>query len=96
MFVKLLLVLVIMTASGAALLEMRAERLAAEHDIAQLHRRIDDHRRAVWDAQVRVADRAGPSSLRRTLARGDRAYEAIPVPEDAPASGRYAAAPPRR
>ena len=93
MFGKLLLVLVTMAATGAALLGMRADRLAAEHEIAKLHRAIDENRRAVWDAQVRVADAAGPEALRETLAGTGLEFEAVVEPMKGPERGsRYAAA----
>lgn len=93
MFGKLLLVLVTMAATGAALLGMRADRLAAEHDIAKLHRAIDENRRAVWDAQVRVADAAGPEALRETLAQTGMEFEAVVEPmRTIGRDSRYAAA----
>lgn len=95
MFGKLLMVLVATAATGAALLGMRSDRLAAEHDIAALHREIDRNRRAVWDAQVRIADATGPKALRETLARSEMEFEPVVEPMQEPGRDRrYAAASP--
>lgn len=98
MFPKLLILLVAMAATGAVLLGLRADRLAGEHEIAHLHQRIDDSRRAVWDAQVRVADDAGPEAIQRMLAESGVELQPVLAAEPTPSGeNRYVAAePPRR
>jgi len=94
MFWRVMLVVVAMAATGVSLLGLRAQRLASEHEIAELHRRIDDGRRAVWDAQVRVAGEVAPDALAQRLADSGTAYESVvPAYEPIAARRRYAAMP---
>ena len=69
MFVKLLTALVFAVAIGAAVFNLRQQRLELMHEITGLHRQMNSDRQATWDTQVRIAERAQPQALREALAR---------------------------
>lgn len=54
---------------GLWLLALRQQRFALAHDMARLHRQIDEHRRDLWDQQERITAMLEPSTLRRAIAR---------------------------
>ena len=75
MFVKLLTALVFAVVIGAAIFNLRQQRLELMHEITGLHREMNQDRQATWDAQVRIAERAQPQALREALARAGMQME---------------------
>lgn len=75
MFVKLLTALVFAVVIGAAVFNLRQQRLELMHEITDLHREMNKDRQATWDTQVRIAERAQPQALREALARAGMEME---------------------
>ncbi|MEX0777437.1 MAG: hypothetical protein WD042_17165 [Phycisphaeraceae bacterium] len=77
MFVKLTVLVLMITATSASLLWLRQQRLQIGHDIAQAHRQIDANRQLVWDLRAKVAQRVEPTALNDALARADLNLEPV-------------------
>jgi len=69
MFAKLLTALVLAVIVGAAVFNLRQQRLELMHEITVLHRQMDQDRQATWDTQVRIASRTSPDALHEALSR---------------------------
>ncbi len=81
MFAKLMVLILAGTATAAALLWLRQQRLELAHDIANAHRQIDEARQATWDLQVKVACYVEPNSLNQALARAELKLEPLLTPQ---------------
>ena len=80
MFPKLLAVLVGTVVIAAALLAVRQQRLATMHEMAVLHRQVQQQRQALWASQVKIAQRSRPDELRAALARAGVTVEPLATP----------------
>lgn len=69
MFAKLLTALVLAVIVGAAVFNLRQQRLELMHEITVLHRQMNQDRQATWDSQVRIAGRTGPGALHDAMER---------------------------
>jgi len=69
MFAKLLTALVLAVLVGAAIFNLRQQRLELMHEITVLNRQMNQDRQATWDTQVRIANRTNPKALHEALAR---------------------------
>lgn len=87
MFAKLLTALVLAVLIGAAIFNLRQQRLELMHEITVLHRQMDRDRQATWDAQVRIASQTSPEALREALVRAGLTMEpAVAQPSASPLS----------
>lgn len=75
MFAKLLTALVLAVVIGAAVFNLRQQRLELMHEVTDLHREMNRDRQATWDTQVRIAQRAQPQALREALVRAGMVME---------------------
>ena len=64
MFAKQLLLIIIATASGTALLGLRQRQLEIAHENAMLHRQINSSRQTLWQMQASIAEGSDPQLLR--------------------------------
>lgn len=78
MFGKLLLIIVVVGAVACALLVIRQQRIDTFHEIAQVHVRLLDHERTLWQMREEIAERCRPSQVR--LAMDDLGLEWSPLP----------------
>src|SRR5689334_17146010 len=93
MFIKGLAVIIFVVGIAVVLLGMRQERLASMHEMARLHAQMNRSRQAMWDRQVRVADKTEPKKLTQALERAKLRLEPA-TPGAAEAMARVAAAHP--
>ncbi|MEX0887249.1 MAG: hypothetical protein WD009_12515 [Phycisphaeraceae bacterium] len=77
MFTKLLITLVAATLIAAVLLDYRQQRLETMHEMARLHRRIDELRQQTWDRQVRIAQALEPRRFGQSLGRSGMAFHPV-------------------
>lgn len=75
MFAKLLTALVLAVIVGAAVFNLRQQRLELMHEITVLHRQMNQDRQATWDTQVRIASQTNPQALRDALTRAGLTME---------------------
>lgn len=85
MLARLITVVVFATAVAAVLLGLRQQRLQVMHEMAQLHAQINEDRQAMWDLQVRIAERMQPEALHEAIARAG--LEVEPITPDGAARG---------
>jgi len=69
MFAKLLTALVCVVLIGAAVFNLRQQRLELMHEVTDLHRQMNKDRQATWDSQVRIAELTRPDALHESLVR---------------------------
>jgi len=81
MFAKLLTALVCIVVIGAAIFNLRQQRLELMHEVTDLHRQMNRDRQATWDSQVRIAERVHPNALREAMARTGMQVEPALAPE---------------
>ena len=77
MFPKVLLAIVAAAAVGAGVLALRQQRLALRHEMALLHREMDQARRETWRLQAGIAERASPEAIRVAVERHGLELEPI-------------------
>ena len=65
------------TLVAAALLHVRQQRFDAMHEMATLHRQMNDHRQALWRWQARIAKATEPPALIQAIARAELALEPV-------------------
>lgn len=82
MFAKLFTALVCVTVIGAAILNMRQQRLELMHEITGLQRQMNRDRQATWDSQVRIAEKTQPEALEQALERSGLAMEPAVKPTE--------------
>ncbi len=80
-FTKLLILIVLATGIGAALLGLRQQQLEIAHEATFLHRQINHARHSLWAWQSRIAEQLEPQHLRGVLDR--MPLELEPVTADA-------------
>lgn len=71
--VRLILCLIMASATACGLLLLRQQRLQLRHECNVLHGRILDTQRVLWRQQVRVAGATGPAALDQVLQRQEEA-----------------------
>ncbi len=79
MFAKLMVLIIAGTATAAALLWLRQQRVELAHEITTAHQQIDATRQATWDLQVKVAAFVEPNSLNQALARAELDLEPLTI-----------------
>ena len=77
MYAKLLVLIACATLVAAALLHVRQQRFDAMHEMATLHRQMNDHRQALWRWQARIAKATEPPALIQAIARAELALEPV-------------------
>lgn len=78
MFGKLLFIIVSVCAVACALLVIRQQRIDTFHDMTQVHRRLIEHERTLWQMRAEIAHRCRPSQVR--LAMNGMNVEWVPLP----------------
>jgi hypothetical protein len=66
-FAKLLFIIVAVCAIACALLVVRQQRIDAFHDMTQVHGRLLEHERTLWQMRADIAERCRPSQVRLTM-----------------------------
>ncbi len=67
MYLKAAVMIVFLAAVGAGMLSLRQQRWEVRHSIAQMHRQIEQARRATWESQAKVAAELHPAKLEHKL-----------------------------
>ncbi len=80
MFAKLLTALVCVVVIGAAVFNLRQQRLELMHEVTDLHRQMNRDRQTTWDTQVRIAEQTQPEVLRDALVRSGLEMEPVAAP----------------
>ncbi|UCD74127.1 MAG: hypothetical protein JSV91_10090 [Phycisphaerales bacterium] len=95
MFAKLLLIILTIIVTAAALMITRQRRIDAMHEMSGLHQRMVEQEAALWILRSRIADRCRPERVREALERLGGEWE--PIPNQPlrvhPAGGRFATLP---
>jgi len=78
---KLSILILFATVVAAMLLEMRQERFEAMHEMATLHRQMDQQRQSMWKLQASIADAADPPALMHAIERTELALEPVAPPD---------------
>lgn len=78
MFGKLLLIIISVGAVACALLVIRQQRIDTFHEMTQVHRRLSEHERTLWEMRAEIAERCRPSQVR--LAMNSLEINWIPLP----------------
>ncbi len=81
MSIKLLTVVVSAALCGAVVLEWRHERRVMNHEMAMLHRQINQQHEVIWDYQVKITWRTSPDHLRGWINRSELELEPY-IPTD--------------
>ena len=63
-FPKLLFVVVSTFLTACALLAMRQQRIEAAHELVDVHQRVLERRRALWELQVAIDEQCRPDAVR--------------------------------
>lgn len=91
MLPKLLTLIVLGAALGLGLLDLRQRRIQAMHEMATLHRQIDQARQATWRLQTQIIAASDPRQLKTAVAELGLALEPdAPGPLPAPGSQAWA------
>jgi hypothetical protein len=77
-FGKLLFIIVAVCAVACALLVIRQQRIDTFHDMTQVHRRLLEHERTLWQMRADIAQRCRPSQVR--LAMNGLHVNWVPLP----------------
>jgi len=91
MFAKLLTCMAGLVIIGATLLGLRQYRQTLRHDMATMHREMNEARKDVWRLHVRIAERIEPGRLKDAIERADLELE--PVAATQPSTSDRTAAP---
>ena len=67
MYLKAVVMIVFLAALGAGMLSLRQQQWEVRHSIAQMHRQIEQARRATWESQAKVAAELHPAKLEHKL-----------------------------
>lgn len=67
MYLKAVVMIVFLAGLGAGMLSLRQQRWEVRHSVAQMHRQIEQARRATWDSQAKVAAELHPAKLEHKL-----------------------------
>ena len=90
MFFKSLILAIAGVGVAASMLAMRQQRFDTAHEMAVLHKQIDNARRSMWDQQVKISNEVQPAKLEASIARSGLKLEPlVQVPDRTapPASG---------
>ncbi len=74
---KMFTLIMFATIVAATLLQMRQQRFEAMHEMATLHRQMDQDRKSMWKLQTEIADAARPPTLLDAIARAELALEPV-------------------
>jgi len=77
MTLRLLFVVIGLTAIGAGLLGLRQEQINDRHTIAATHAAMRADREAIKDMQIRIAEQTQPEALREAIERAQLRLEPI-------------------
>ncbi len=64
MFAKLLSIVIAVCAVACSLLVIRQQRIDTFHDMTQVHGRLLEHERTLWQMRAEIAERCRPSQVR--------------------------------
>ena len=84
MFAKLLLIILVMSATACALLVNRQQRIDTAHQLAQLHQEILRQRQQCWAIRRDIAFESQPERIRAALAEIGGQWTPIVITEPAP------------
>ena len=88
MFAKLLFIIAAVCAIACALLVIRQQRIDTFHDMTQVHGRLLEHERTLWQMRAEIAERCRPSQVRLTMNGLHIEWAPLPArPMGDPASG---------
>jgi hypothetical protein len=85
--VKLLLILVCSLILGAALLELRQQRLELNYETNKLHNEIRANQAKLWNQQIQIAIYTAPNAISKTV--GDQQLNMVPQTPQLPGSGKW-------
>ncbi len=77
MFGKLIIVILAVGATGAALLDLRQRRTETIHQISKCYRQMAQTRYDLWRSRSRVAEQLEPKRLRELIARAQLTLEPV-------------------
>jgi cell division protein FtsL len=78
---KLLLTLVLSTAVGALLLQLRQQRMEINHQTNKLHQQIESAQIKLWNQQLQIATYTAPNAVFNTVnADGLKMVPRVPPP----------------
>jgi hypothetical protein len=80
MLAKLMIIIVAAGITASALLVARQRQIELVHDMTKVHARVLDHRRALWQLHLDVAQRCRPDRVRDVAERIE--IEWIPIPHE--------------
>jgi hypothetical protein len=69
MFSKLILIILVMSATACGLLVNRQHRLDAAHQTVVLHQQLREQQQRIWKLRCEVSRRCRPQELNQALAR---------------------------
>lgn len=76
-YAKALFTIISLVVIAAVLLTMRQQRFEAMHEMAQLHRRMNVDRHALWNLQTDISRHLEPDTLRAAMARARLTVEPL-------------------
>jgi cell division protein FtsL len=82
MYFKSAMLVVFLAALGAGVVVLRQQRWEVKHEIAQMHRQIEQTRRATWESQQRVAANLKPKALEHKIAIANLQLEPVSATGD--------------
>lgn len=69
MLAKLIIIVITIGATACGVLVIRQERIDVAHDMAQIHRRIQEKDQQLWDLRVQIHNRLNNESIRSMIER---------------------------
>ncbi len=78
MFYKLLITILALGLTAAALLVIRQQRIDHAHAMAQSHQRLVEHETQLWRLRAEVVSQCRPEDVREAIERSDVLWNAIP------------------
>lgn len=82
MYFKSVVMIVIIAATAAGMLSLRQQRWEVRHDITQMHKQIEQTRRATWEGQVKIAGELHTERLEHKIALAQIDLEPITASSD--------------
>jgi|GEM_PF-1919608 len=67
MYFKAVVMIIFLAALGAGMLSLRQQRWEVRHSVTQMHKQIEQARRATWESQSKVAAELHPDKLEHKL-----------------------------
>lgn len=80
MFLRAMVLIVLSMLLGAALLDLRQQRMDTMYEMAVLHSQARQARRDLWRSQSRIADHLNPQRLNESAQRAGLKLEPIANP----------------